>query len=122
MTSETYRILADLVLIAHLGFITFVLCGGWLAWRWHWIVWVHIPVAVWGAAVEFGGWICPLTPLENWLQRAAGGAAYSSDFVDHYLLPVVYPPQLTRSVQVLLGGAVLAINMAAYGILLRRRT
>ena len=122
MTSERYRILSDLVLTAHLGFITFVSCGGWLALRWHWIAWVHIPAAVWGDGIEFGGWFCPLTPLENWLRRAAGGAAYSGGFVDHYLLPIVYPAELSRAVQILLGGALLAINITAYGILLRRRS
>jgi hypothetical protein len=85
MREWTYGMLADLVLIVHLTFIAFVVCGGWLALRWRRLPWVHLPTAAWGAGIEFGGWFCPLTPLENWLRRAAGAAGYAGSFVDRYL-------------------------------------
>ena len=109
-----YTILADLVLIAHLMFVAFVLGGGLLALKWRWIAWLHLPAAVWGAVVEFTGWICPLTPLENWLREQDGETPYRSDFIAHYLLPVLYPGDLTRGLQVLLGTVVVVLNVAVY--------
>lgn len=96
-------ILADLVMIPHLAFVIFVVCGGLLVLKWRWIAWLHLPAAVWGAVVEFTGWICPLTPLENWLREQGGEASYRSDFIAQYLLPVLYPEDLTRDLQLLLG-------------------
>jgi hypothetical protein len=117
-----YRLLADLVLGLHLLFIVFALAGGALAWRWRWMPWLHLPVLAWGAAVEFTGWICPLTPLENVLRRSAGQAAYAGGFVERYLLDLIYPVELTREWQFVLGGLLLAINALIYaGVCLRHR-
>ena len=110
-----YRLLADLVFIFHLAFVIFILCGGLLVLRWRWIAWLHVPASAWGAFVEFSGWLCPLTPLENWLRQQAGETGYRSDFVVYYLVPVLYPDDLTRDVQLLLGMSVLAINISVYG-------
>jgi hypothetical protein len=82
---------------------------------------VHLPAAVWGALIEFQGWICPLTPLENSLRASAGQAGYEGGFIEHYLLPVLYPAGLTQGVQVMLGSLVIAVNLVVYGLLLRRR-
>jgi hypothetical protein len=109
------------VVIFHLGFVAFVILGGFLLRRWPRLVYVHVPVAIWGALIEFGGWVCPLTPLENYLRRLGGEAGYAGGFVEHYLIPVLYPHDLTRKVQFLLGGGVIAINALAYLLLLRRR-
>jgi len=109
-----YPFLADLVLVVHLAFVVFVLCDGLLALKWRWIAWLHLPAAVWGAVVEFTGWICPLTPLENWLREQDGETPYRSDFIAHYLLPVLYPGDLTRGLQVLLGTVVVVLNVAVY--------
>ena len=109
-----YQLLADLVLIVHLAFVVFVLCGGLLVLRWQWIAWLHLPAAGWGAVVEFTGWICPLTPLENWLREQGGETPYSSDFIAQYLLPVLYPGDLTRGLQLLLGTGVVVLNAAVY--------
>src|SRR5512135_1510455 len=94
-----YRALADLVVTLHLAFVVFTALGGLLALRWRWIPWLHLPAAAWGGFVEATGRVCPLTPLENWLRGAAGGPVYAGDFVEHYLLPIVYPPRLTREIQ-----------------------
>lgn len=109
-----YPLLADLVLIVHLAFVVFVLCGGLLVLRWRWIAWLHLPAAVWGAVVEFTGWICPLTPLENWLRAQGGEATYGSDFIAQYLLSVLYPEDLARGFQMLLGIVVVVVNVAVY--------
>lgn len=116
-----YRNLADLVLLLHLLFIVFVLAGGLLAFRWPKLVWVHLPAVLWGAAIEVAGWICPLTPLENHFRQAAGEAGYAGGFIEHYLLAVVYPADLTREIQLALGFAVLALNLLVYGVWWRRR-
>lgn len=116
-----YRLGADLVVLVHLAFVAFVVLGGLLALRWRWIPWVHVPVALYGAAIELVGWICPLTPLENRLRRAAGEAGYAGGFVEHYLLPVLYPRALTPTVQVALGLLVVAVNVAVYALVWRRR-
>jgi hypothetical protein len=93
-----FRVLADLVVLMHLAFILFVVLGALLALRWRWIPWVQVPAALWGAVIEVGGWVCPLTPLENGLRERAGDAGYTGGFVEHYVLPVVYPGSLTRGV------------------------
>jgi hypothetical protein len=116
-----YRILADLVVGLHFLFVLFVVAGGFLVLRWPKVAFVHLPAAVWGAAIEFAGWICPLTPLENSLRRQAGQSGYSTGFIEHYLLPVLYPSALTRDIQILLGVLVLAVNVAVYAYTIRRR-
>lgn len=114
-------LLADLILLLHLAFIVFVVAGGLLALRWPRIAWLHLPAAAWGAAVELFGWICPLTPLENRL-RLAGGEAYTEgDFIARLLLPLIYPDALTREIQLGLGLIVLAVNVAIYARIFRRR-
>jgi hypothetical protein len=114
-------ILADLVLVLHFAFVLFVVLGGLLVLRWPRLAYVHIPVAAYGALIELVGWICPLTPLENSLRARAGEAGYEGTFVEHYILPVLYPSALTRNVQVLLGVLVLGLNLAIYTYVLRRK-
>lgn len=116
-----YRLLANVVVIFHLGFVAFVILGGFLLRRWPRLVYVHVPVAIWGALIEFGGWVCPLTPLENHFRELGGQAGYSGGFVEHYLIPVLYPHALTRKVQYVLGAFVIAINIVAYVLFTRRR-
>ncbi|MBA4327232.1 MAG: DUF2784 domain-containing protein [Polaromonas sp.] len=113
--------LADAVLLAHLLFIVFAVGGGLLALRWSWMPWLHLPALAWGATVEFTGWICPLTPLENALRQAGGAAGYTDSFVEYYLLPLIYPGALTRELQWALGGALLLINAVVYGLVWHRR-
>ena len=115
-----YRVLADLVLVVHLGFVVFVVLGGWFVVRWPRLAWVHVPAAVWGVLIEYAGWICPLTPLENSFRMKGGGAGYGGGFVEHYLLPTLYPAGLTRSTQLVLGSVVLLLNLAAYAMVLSR--
>ena len=115
-----YRALANAVVLVHTLFVAFVVLGGFVAWRWRWVAWVHFPAAAWGVAIEFGGWVCPLTPLENALRARAGLAGYHDGFVEHYLIPVLYPADLTAPQQVVLGGVALAVNVVAYGVLLGR--
>ncbi len=116
-----YRLLADVVVLLHFAFILFVFLGGLLVVRRPRLAWLHLPAACWGALIEFRGWLCPLTPLENKLRLAAGQEGYATGFVEHYILPLVYPPGLTREVQLLLGVAVLLVNAAAYAWVWRRR-
>ncbi len=112
--------LADLTLLIHLAFIFFIVLGGLLVARWPRLLWAHIPAAVWGVLIELAGWTCPLTPLENWLRRRAGQRGYETSFVEHYLLPVIYPEALTRNVQFVLAVLVLVANVALYAIVVRR--
>ncbi|NOZ78832.1 MAG: DUF2784 domain-containing protein [Acidobacteria bacterium] len=116
-----YRAAADTVVLVHLAFILFVVAGGVPVLKWPKLAWIHLPAVAWGALVEFTGWICPLTPLENNLRIAAGGLGYSGGFVERYLIPVVYPPSLTRTVQFAIGATVLAINAGVYTALLLRK-
>jgi hypothetical protein len=115
-----YGFLADLVVVIHFLFIVFVALGGLLVFRWPRAAWYHLPVAAYGAAIEFWRWTCPLTPLENRLRLAAGGTAYEGGFVDHYILPLVYPG-LSREITLVLGVLVLVINITVYGVYLGRR-
>ncbi|KWR89333.1 DUF2784 domain-containing protein [Cupriavidus sp. IDO] len=113
--------LADSVVVVHFLFILFVVAGALLLFRWPRLAWVHLPAAAWGVVVEWAGWICPLTPLENALRREAGHAGYGGGFVERYLLPVIYPAGLTPGIQLLLGTVVLIVNVLIYAIWWRRR-
>jgi hypothetical protein len=109
-----YRWLADLVLVAHLAFVAFVALGGFLVWRWRRLAWVHVPVALWGMAISYVGFTCPLTPLENWLRKLGGQAGYRGGFIEHYVTAALYPAGLTREAQLVLGTAVLVLNLVVY--------
>lgn len=107
-------LIADALVVAHFLFIFFVVAGGALVIFWPRVSWLHLPAALWGAVVEFAGWICPLTPLENHFRALAGAATYSGDFVAQYLLPLIYPENLTRETQIVLGLLVVIINIIFY--------
>jgi hypothetical protein len=113
--------LADLLVALHFLFVLFVAFGAVLALRWPRVAWLHVPAAVWGAFVELTGRICPLTPLENELRELGGGAGYQGTFIEHYLVPVLYPPGLTTRLQTALGVGVIAINVAVYALICKRR-
>ena len=116
-----YRWLADVVVVVHALFVVFALLGGLLVLRRPWVAWLHLPAAAWAVLIEYAGWICPLTPLENALRARAGAATYSDGFISHYVLRALYPAGLTREIQWVLGGIVLAVNVLIYAIVLRRR-
>jgi len=115
-----YRALADLVLVFHLAFVLFVVLGGLLVLRWPRVAWLHVPAAIWGVLIEYTGWICPLTPLENSFRARGGEAGYSGGFIEHYIQPLLYPAGLTRSTQVVLGSLALVLNLTAYAIVMSR--
>lgn len=115
-----HRALADLLVVAHLAFIVFVVFGGLLALRRWWLAFLHLPAAVWGAFIEVSGGICPLTPLENDLRRLSGSAGHPGGFIEHYLLPVIYPSGLTREVQLALALLVVLVNLVVYALVARR--
>jgi hypothetical protein len=116
-----YRLLADGLVVIHMAFVGFVILGGLLALRWPRVVFLHLPAVAWGVVIELAGWICPLTPLENQAREAGGGTAYHGDFIEHYLLPVLYPAELTRQVQCALGVGALLLNVAVYALVIWRR-
>lgn len=115
-----YSILADAVVVVHVAFVVFVALGGFLVLRRPRLAWLHVPAALWGALVELGGLPCPLTPLENWLRFRAGESGYGGGFIEHYLLPLLYPGALTREIQIALGVLVVAVNGAVYGWMIYR--
>lgn len=109
-----YRILADLVVIVHAGFVLFVVLGGWLVWSQRWVMWMHLPAVIWGVLIEWAGWTCPLTPLEKGLRAMGEEAGYCGGFIDQYFLPLLYPASLTRLGQIILGAVVLTVNLLVY--------
>ncbi len=116
-----YRLSADLVVVLHLVFIVFVVTGGFLALKYRRLAWVHLPVAFWGVLVEFTGWTCPLYDLENKLRLLAGEAGYDGGFIEHYLIPIIYPGDFTVSLRITLGVTVLLLNGIAYTLYFSRR-
>lgn len=116
-----YLLLADAIIIVHFLFIAFVVAGGLLALRWPRVAWLHLPAALWGAVIEFSGWICPLTPLENHLRRLGGGMIYSGGFIEQYIIPVIYPSNLTATAQYVLGGLVIIVNLIIYALFIRKQ-
>lgn len=115
----TYRVLAEIVLVLHLGFVLFVVFGGLLALRWRWMIYLHLPAVAWGIVIEFFWWACPLTTWENWLRRAGGEAGYETGFIDYYATAVLYAP-LTPVMRVWLGVSLIAFNLIVYFFVWRR--
>jgi len=115
------KVAADLLVVIHLAFIVFVIFGGLLVLKWGKLSILHIPCVLWGALIEFRGWICPLTPLEQYFREAAGGEGYSGGFINNYLMPIIYPEGLTQGIQITLGIIVLAVNLLVYGLVLVKR-
>lgn len=116
-----YQLLADIVLVAHFAFIVFVLAGGLLLLRWPRLVWLHLPAVVWVVCAELAGWVCPLTPLENYFRALGGGYVYQGDFIGRYMLPLVYPAGLTPAIQLMLAGVVMVLNLIIYAVIIRVR-
>ena len=112
---------ADLVVVLHLAFIVFVVVGGLLVLRWPGVAWAHLPAVVWGIVIEWRGWICPLTPLENHLRERAGQDAYQGGFIDNYVVPLIYPPDMTPATGNMLAVFVLVVNLSIYSFVLWRR-
>lgn len=115
-----FRVLANAVVLIHGAFVLFVVLGGFIVLRWPWVAWLHVPAAVWGSLIEFAGWVCPLTPLENFFRVRAGEAGYSGGFIEHYVLHAIYPTGLTPQIQWMLGGAALVVNVSIYTVYVRR--
>lgn len=109
-----WKLAADAVALTHLAFILFVVLGGVLLLRWPRIAWIHVPAAVWGALIEFAGWYCPLTSIENDCLRRAGEAPYSGGFVAHYIFRLIYPAGLTRGIEIAIGLFVVVVNVGLY--------
>jgi hypothetical protein len=107
--------------VVHGAFVLFVLFGGLLVIRWRRVAWLHLPALAWGAWIEFAGSVCPLTYLENWLRAKGGDSVYALTFIERYLIPLIYPPGLSREVQVALGAFVLVVNAVIYAAIYRRR-
>jgi len=115
-----YRLLADIVVLIHVAFVIYVVFGGLLVLKRRWTVWLHLPAVFWAAFVEFSNSICPLTPLENMLRNLAADSVYQTGFIEHYILPVLYPAALSENTQVILGITVLIINTVIYGFVWMR--
>jgi hypothetical protein len=116
-----WRIAADALVLLHLVFILFVLLGGLLLLRWPRLLCLHLPAVAWGIVVECLHLGCPLTPWENHLRRMAGQAGYEDGFIEHYLIPLIYPAGLTPQIQLWLGSIVLLVNLNVYACLIWRR-
>jgi hypothetical protein len=116
-----YRLLADTVLVLHFAFVAFALLGGLLVLRQPRIAWLHLPVLAWGLAVQWADWICPLTPLENHFRMLGGEAGYEGGFIEHYLMQLLYPDNLTLELRYMLGAVLLIINAVVYARLIFRK-
>jgi len=116
-----YHLAANLILLVHLAFVAFVVFGALLSLRWPVLLWLHVPAVLWGALIEFSGAICPLTPLEVKLRQLGGAAGYQGDFIDHYVSALLYPPGLSRGLQIWLGLVALVPNLFIYVRFFARR-
>ena len=121
MSPGTYKLLADALVVFHMGFVGFVLLGGTIALRWRRAMWLHLPAVAWGIYIELSHNICPLTPLENHLRRAGGATTYQGGFVDHYIMPVLYPNGLTHAMQVAIAVVIVVLNAVVYGWIIAGR-
>lgn len=115
--SVLYNVAADFIVLLHFSFIVFVLIGGLLVFKWRWLIWVHLPAAIWGALIVIVGWICPLTPIENMLRQAGGSEVYLTGFIQHYIEPVIYPSDLKPEIFIAMGIFVIVVNVIVYTII-----
>lgn len=115
-----YSIIADSLVVIHFAFIIFVVFGGLLIFKWRWLIYFQLTAAIWGILIEFLGWGCPLTPLENHFRDLAGSADYSEGFIDHYIIPIVYPAGISPVIQFSLGFLVIVFNLVIYGFVIRK--
>lgn len=116
-----YSVLADVVVLLHFGFILFATFGALLIVRWPRLIWLHLPAVVWALTIEVYGGVCPLTPLENWLNQIGGDDGYNESFIQHYLVAVIYPDHMTKTTAYLLATVLVFINIAIYSWLIKRR-
>lgn len=114
-----YRVLAEIVLVLHFCFVIFVVLGGLLVLRRHWLAWLHVPAVIWGVLIEFFWWACPLTTLENQFRQLGGEAGYETGFVDYYVSAVLYAP-LSPEMRITLGLLLVGFNLLIYSYLLRQ--
>ncbi|OGQ87280.1 MAG: hypothetical protein A2512_12910 [Deltaproteobacteria bacterium RIFOXYD12_FULL_56_24] len=119
----SYRLAADGVLLLHLAFTLFAVLGGLLVLRRPSLLWWHLGTVLWGAVIEWADWICPLTPLENFLRERGGEAGYAGGFIEHYLDLFLYPANLPVELRYLLCLGLVTVNLIIYGyvFLARRR-
>jgi hypothetical protein len=116
-----YRLLADLILLSHCAFVAFAMLGGLLALRYPHVLWLHLPAFLWSVYVQWANRICPLTPLENYLRLLGGEAGYAGGFIEHYVLEVLYPDNLTLTLRYALGVVLIAMNFAVYACVIFRK-
>lgn len=117
-----YHALATTLALTHLAFILFVAIGAFVVLRWRWVMYLQLPAAMWGAAIEIAQWECPLTRWENLALRRAGESGYSEGFIAHHIFGLIYPNGLSRSVEVALAVFVTVVNSAVYHHVFHRKS
>ena len=115
-----YELAANLILIVHFIFIIFVVFGALLFFVVKKIVFIHIPALIWGSYIELTHFICPLTYLENWFLNKANLTIYSEGFIQNYIIPIVYPADLTKNLQIYLGITLIVINIVFYAFIFNK--
>ena len=113
------HLFADIIVLFHFTFIVFAIMGGLLVLKWPWVIWIHLPSAMWATVIVLFGWVCPLTPLENMLRRINEDEAYTGGFIEHYIIPIIYPSGLTRELQITLGIFLVLLNVIVYTFVYR---
>ncbi len=114
MLKMLFALGADFLVLVHLCFIIFVILGGFMLLKWRWLIFMHLPALIWAVLLEFQGWLCPLTPVEQALRQMAGQQGYEGGFIQHYILPIIYPPALQQDIQFILGVLLILINVIIY--------
>jgi hypothetical protein len=93
-------LLADAILVLHVGIVAFVvlgavavLIGGLRGWQWvrgfRWRL-AHVLLMVFIAAQAWLGALCPLTIWEQALREHAGQAVYRESFIAHWLSRLIF--------------------------------
>ncbi|TDY03892.1 DUF2784 domain-containing protein [Thiohalophilus thiocyanatoxydans] len=121
MSSTLYLLLAELTVLLHFLFVVFVAVGALLLLRWPKLIWLHLPALFWGIYIQFSGGYCPLTPLEKTFRQLAGLRLYEGGFINHYLIPIIYPPGLTYEMQILIGIGLIILNVLIYSLFVFRQ-
>ena len=117
-----YSILADIVVSFHFAFVFFVIFGGFIYYLWRNCPYLHLPAVFWGFWIELSGSVCPLTPIENWLDELGGGSTYRSSFIEQYIIQFLYPTDLDQNTKYYLAAALIFVNLIIYIHIIRKRS
>jgi hypothetical protein len=117
-----WRALAEVVMVVHGALLLFFIVGGFLAWRWPRLIWLHLAIVVWNLVITLVDFGCPVTATEKYFRRLGGESVYQGGHIHHYLEGQLWPERSTPVVEKVGFALVLLAYAGFFGVRHRRRT